>query len=236
MSEPQGYGYDDDDTLSKAIDAAYHGSGVTDEKKDAAEDVKQDADNAETPTEANPDSDWKKPIVEVYEDFTKWVDKWTEVMKYRREAGKDRLAYDWYKSGSDISILDREDYRKKLFDTDGIQNKYRGYLSALFGVNGDPVCMKFQSGNIQADERAFYIRHATIPRLMSTGIMQNIQYDFLKEVYLNRIEKFREYEDDNRKQFFEPMYKGDAEGKNTRSLAYITAKAALGLWGALFLP
>lgn len=202
------------DALTKKIDEVYSGSGKKEEKEKVADNLNDVVKENDLPKEPNPESTWKKPMLEVYGDFNKWIDKWVEVMRYRHTEAKNDLRYDWYKSNSEITILDRKDFRKKLFDTKEIQDKYKLYLDGTQGVNGDPIGIKFQSGNIMADERAFYIRHATIPRLMSTGVMHNMQYEFLKEVYLNHIKKLREYEDDNYKEFHENRYKGDASGNN----------------------
>lgn len=202
--------------LAKKIDETYSGSGKKTEKEETAGEVNDVAKTDDLPKEANPESAWKKPMLEVYGDFNKWINKWVEVMQYRHNEAKNDLRYDWYKSGSDITILDRKDFRKKLFDTKEIQDKYKLYLDGKEGVNGDPIGIKFQSGNILADERAFYIRHATIPRLMANGVMRNMQHDFLKEIYLNHIKKLREYEDDNYKEFHENRYQGEADGTNSK--------------------
>lgn len=207
---------DIDDSLAKAIEQTYSGSGKKKEKEKTSDKAKDVTQVDDLPKEPNPESIWKKPIVEVYPDFTKWIDKWYNVMEYRRNESKNDLRYEWYKSGSDITILDRKDFKKKLFDTKGIQDKYKLYLDGKIGVNGDPIGIKFQTGNIMADERAFYIRHATIPRLMANGVMRNMQYEFLKEIYLNHIKKLREYEDDNYTEFHKDRYKGDANGKNSK--------------------
>ena len=208
--------FTDDTTLKKAIDDTYSGTGYTEVKVETAKEVAEQAKQNDLPEPVKPGENWKKPICEVYSDFNKWLDYAEELYSKRVENGAKHLSYSWYKSGADISIFDIDKYRKELFNTDSIQNSYKEYLDGSSGVNGDPIGIKFQSGNILADERAFYIRHATIARSMANGLLQNNKITFLKELYLNHIKRIRETCDKHYEVLHKDRYKKDAEGTNNK--------------------
>jgi len=205
----------DTDTLIKAQSAAYVGTGDTDSKEKNADKTLEQTKENNIPN-VNPGENWKKPISEVYPDFEKWLKVQTETLEKRVSLAQVPMGYYWYKSNSPITILDRDKYKDELFNTKGIQEKYKLYLSGAAGVNGDPIAIKFQSGNIMADERAFYIRHATIARSMANGILSNNKHAFLREVYLTHIKSIRDTCDTHREACHKQIYKNDAEGVNNK--------------------
>ena len=101
-----------------------------------------------------------------------------------------------------VKLQEKDKYNKDLFDTKDIQEAYKQYLHGQ-GVNGDPIMQRFQAGNIQADERAFYIRHAPISHLMCTGFRSVANSDFFRDMYINYLQHVREQSDYSKKRIQE---------------------------------
>ena len=197
--------------------APFQGSGNTTKKIENAKAIQQIAQNNQLP-KPNPGTNWKRPFGTLYGDFNKWLEKQDKVMHKRDTLGHSDMAYAWYKEDSPISIFDRDDFKEELFSTKEIQEQYKKYLDAATGVNGDPIIIKLQSGNILADERAFYIRHASIARSMALGLMSNRKVDFIDEVYKNYIRRLRDRFDKEWEDKHENRYKGDGTGNNSKEV------------------
>lgn len=129
-----------------------------------------------------------EPIAKLYDSFNGWLNGRKAHVKAYLEPAKKFMCYSWYKGGSDIGIRDKSKYTPSLFPTTDIQESYKDFLSGQ-GVEGDPIAQKFQSGNIMADDRDFYIRHASISELMACAFMERNSYDFIESLYKKHIEK-----------------------------------------------
>lgn len=128
------------------------------------------------------------PIAKLYDSFNGWLeDRKKHVLTYI-EPAKQFMCYSWYKGGANIGLQDKPKYADSLFPTDDIQASYKEFLQGS-GVQGDPVAQKFQSGNIMADERDFYIRHAPISDLMACAFMERNSYEFIEAMYKKHIEQ-----------------------------------------------
>ena len=128
------------------------------------------------------------PIAKLYDSFNGWLNGRKAHVKVYLEPAKKFMCYSWYKGGAPISIFSKKRYKPDLFPTNDIQDSYKEFLKGK-GVQGDPVVQKFQSGNIMADERAFYVRHALISDLMACAFMERNSYEFIEALYKKHIEK-----------------------------------------------
>lgn len=136
-------------------------------------------------------SNWNEPIAKIYDSFNGWLNGRKSHVEAYIEPAKTRMCYSWYKGGADISVHDKKEYKPRLFPTEDIQEAYKDVLKGD-GVNGDIIAQKFQAGNITADERAFYVRHALISELMACGFMEGTTNQFVEDSYINNIEKIIE--------------------------------------------
>lgn len=137
------------------------------------------------------------PIGKLHGSFTQWLQDRKQREDRYKEQSKKTLEYTWYKMQGKVKLQEKDKYNKELFDTKDIQEAYKQYLQGQ-GVNGDPIIQKFQSGNIQADERAFYIRHAPISHLMCTGFSANTNSDFFKNMYIAHIKQVLDLSKDSK--------------------------------------
>lgn len=136
-------------------------------------------------------SNWNEPIAKIYDSFNGWLNGRKNHVKAYIEPAKIKMCYSWYKGGANISVHDKKEYKPVLFPTEDIQAAYKDVLKGA-GVNGDIIAQKFQAGNITADERAFYVRHALISELMACGFMEGTTNKFIEDSYINNIEKIIE--------------------------------------------
>ena len=128
-----------------------------------------------------------EPISKLYPSFEGWLNGRKSHVQAYLDPAKRCMCYSWYKGNANISVHSKAQYQPSLFPTGDIQRDYKFFLKGD-GVQGDPVSQKFQSGNIMADERAFYVRHALISELMACGFMGRKVYDFMEELYKAHIQ------------------------------------------------
>lgn len=133
-------------------------------------------------------SNWNEPIAKIYDSFNGWLNGRKGHVEAYIEPAKTTMCYSWYKGGANISVHDKKEYKPQLFPTEDIQADYKRVLLGD-GVNGDIVAQKFQAGNITADERAFYVRHALISELMACAFMEGVSTNFADDSYKNHIKQ-----------------------------------------------
>lgn len=111
------------------------------------------------------------PISKVYPSYTKWLKTRKEDSKKDKQSRKKQLKSRWYKqSNKSISIRDIEKI-KQLFNRVDIQQDFKKWLQNK-GVIIDSTVMRFQNAALAADERAFRIRHCTVPRVIAHGVLE----------------------------------------------------------------
>ena len=111
------------------------------------------------------------PISKVYPSYIKWLKTRKEDSKKDKQSRKKQLKSRWYKqSNKSISIRDIEKI-KQLFNRVDIQQDFKKWLQNK-GVIIDSTVMRFQNAALAADERAFRIRHCTVPRVIAHGVLE----------------------------------------------------------------
>ena len=111
------------------------------------------------------------PISKVYPSYIKWLKTRKEDSKKDKQSRKKQLKSHWYKqSNKSISIRDIEKI-KQLFNRVDIQQDFKKWLQNK-GVIIDSTVMRFQNAALAADERAFRIRHCTVPRVIAHGVLE----------------------------------------------------------------
>lgn len=111
------------------------------------------------------------PISKVYPSYIKWLKTRKEDSKKDKQSRKKQLKSRWYKqSNKSISIRDIEQI-KQLFKRVDIQQDFKKWLQNK-GVIIDSTVLRFQNAALAADERAFRIRHCTVPRVIAHGVLE----------------------------------------------------------------
>lgn len=106
-------------------------------------------------------------FTQLYNSFTDWLSYRTQYGRETKQALESRMGKDWYSPGEDAETITREQIEQR-FNRDDIQDDYKKWVKGN-GVTIDAVVTRFQNAQLAADERAFRVRHATIPQALAHG-------------------------------------------------------------------
>lgn len=131
-----------------------------------------------------------KPNVKLYDTFSEWVEN------RKKQASEDSikiqstLQRNWYRPGKkeEASSQDVKDI-PDMFPRDDCQEAYVEYLQGK-RMPIDATAAKYQNGIISADEQAYRIRHASIPRSLAAGQMSILKWKrgILPKLFVSRIQ------------------------------------------------
>lgn len=109
-------------------------------------------------------------IGRLYKCFTKWLKFRKRFFKKRSETIRASCEFAWYNPDENKSP---QEFDKKRFDTAECEHEYLRMLKGE-GLVGDMASVRFQYSSIAACERAFLLRHATVPSLLAHGYTENV--------------------------------------------------------------
>ena len=104
-------------------------------------------------------------------DFTQWLEERSTQSKKKLDTIKKDTSRSWYTPQSDKSP---RVYDKKRFDTESLQQDYLKAMKDPEALAAEVVALRFQTGHIRSCERAYLLRHASVPRLLTHGYTENV--------------------------------------------------------------
>lgn len=105
------------------------------------------------------------------ENFTQWLEIRSKQAQENQKSIQETGARGWYVPSEKYSV---RKYHSKRFDTEKLQKEYLDQLKGGGGLAGEIAALRFQAGQISACERAFLLRHTTVPRLLAHGYNENV--------------------------------------------------------------
>lgn len=111
----------------------------------------------------------KTCIARLFPDFSEWLKDRSKLFKNNLETIKRSLARDWYFPKPDLELTDLSADR---FPRQEALETYQKTLKGE-GLSGDIVSTRVQASTMRACERAFNLRHTSIPRLLAHGYTEN---------------------------------------------------------------
>lgn len=141
-----------------------------------------------------------KPQNIIYQSFSSSIENKTQGAEEQIKNIKHNLRSSWSptvespnKEGSlESSCLDADKIVDK-FDRQDLQDAYAEYLTNSEQPPIEATTIKFQNGFIAADEQAYRIRHYSLPRALSAGLMDNKRWanGLMKHLLENRIQSIQ---------------------------------------------
>lgn len=104
------------------------------------------------------------------EDYTQWLEERFKQSKKNWDSIKKDTSRNWYVPESRKSP---RVYDKKRFDTEKLQQDYLKAMKDPEALAAEIVALRFQAGHIRSCERAYLLRHAAVPRLLTHGYTEN---------------------------------------------------------------
>ena len=133
--------------------------------------------------------EFTKPNVKVYDTFSEFIENIKNQISTELDETKNQLKMSWFRPGKEVdsSSLD-VDKIPKMFDRDELQDDYQRYLTEP-GAPIEAFSIKFQNGYIAASEQAYRIQHASLPRALAQGCMDNLRWanETIPYLLINRI-------------------------------------------------
>ena len=105
-------------------------------------------------------------------NYTQWLERRTAQAKKNREQITASGGREWY-APSD-SELPARDHDPERFRVTELQEKYLQILKEEGHSAGELVAVRFQAANVRACERAWLLRHTTVPKLLAHGQTENV--------------------------------------------------------------
>lgn len=109
-------------------------------------------------------------IGRLYTCFTKWLKFRKTFFKERNTDIRKTCKFSWYNPDKDKSP---QEFDKKRFDTEECEQEYLRMLNGE-GLVGDMASVRFQYSSVEACERAFLLRHTTVPTLLVHAYTENV--------------------------------------------------------------
>ena len=109
-------------------------------------------------------------IGRLYTCFTKWLKFRKDFFKKRNDNIRKTGKFSWYNPDEKKSP---NEYDKNRFDTNECEQEYLKMLQGN-GLVGDMASVRFQYSSVEACERAFLLRHTTVPTLLVHGYTENV--------------------------------------------------------------
>lgn len=139
-------------------------------------------------------------IGRLYTCFTKWLKFRKDFFVGRNKDIRETCKFSWYNPDKEKSP---QEFDKRRFDVEECDQEYLKMLQGQ-GLVGDMASARFQYSSIKACERAFLLRHTTVPTLLVHAYTENVVetnglYDFAatqKASFL--IDKARRQDEDKR--------------------------------------
>lgn len=106
----------------------------------------------------------------LYTAFTQWLKTRKEHAEKNLETLSKTGARDWYCPEEGSSV---REYSQERFSTQECQDEYLRMIKGE-GLTGDMISVRFQAAHLKACERAFNLRHTTVPRLLGHANTENV--------------------------------------------------------------
>ena len=106
----------------------------------------------------------------LYKCFTKWLKFRKDFFKKRDEDVRQTCKFSWCNPDESKSP---QEFDKSRFDTSECEQEYLRMLQGS-GLLGDMASVRFQYSSVEACERAFLLRHTTVPTLLAHGYTENV--------------------------------------------------------------
>lgn len=111
----------------------------------------------------------KTCIARLFPDFSEWLDNRNRLFKENLATIKKSLARNWYLPKPELEL---NDLAAERFPRQEALETYQRTLKGE-GLSGDIVSTRVQASAMRACERAFNLRHTSIPRLLAHGYTEN---------------------------------------------------------------
>ena len=102
--------------------------------------------------------------------FTEWLSFRKIFFSKRNTDLRKTCKFSWYNPNEKKSP---NDYDESRFNTSECEQEYLKMLQGN-GLVGDMASIRFQYSSVEACKRAFLLRHATVPLLLTHGYTENV--------------------------------------------------------------